>query len=319
MYFYKVSGLAVRSGIRLPGLIPLDHAPAPDVTIREIQVPATIDDVIATGPNWHRSAHQFLLEMPSIGRFLLEGGHTIGFARASDIGDQDIAIFLAGNVFGILLHQRGNIVLHASAIAVNGKAVLFCGASGAGKSTLAAALGERGYPLVTDDQAAITLNDNGIPIVHPDGRLLKLWSTSIDALALDARKGEAMRGRMDKFYVEPGLASFAAMPVAALYALLETRPPRDSGIERPNLVDGSRLLIANAYRPALVQRMGQRLEYFRVGAAIADTAGIFTLARLLRFDAMDETVENLAAHWREIGLTSDTDLDLALCPPQMRM
>ena len=304
VYCYRVSGLAVRSEIALPGLIALDDVPAPDVTIRAIDVPAALDDVLATGPNWQRNADRFLLDMPSIGRFLLEGGHSIGFSRSADIGDQDIAIFLAGNVFGILLHQRNHIVLHASAIAVNGKAVLFCGASGAGKSTIAAALGSRGYTLVTDDQAAITLDAGGTPIVHPDGRLLKLWTRSIDALALSDRKGAAMRDRIEKFYVEPGLASDAAMPVGAIYLLSEDRPPRVAGIDRPNLVDASRLLIANAYRPVLVQRMGQRQAYFQVGAAIADAAGIFTLARPMRFSKMDETVATLEAHWIDIGLTA---------------
>lgn len=304
MHCYRVSGLAVRSEIRLPGLIPLDGEPSPDVTIRATEVPDTIEDVVATGPNWQRSANRFLLEIPSIGRFLLENGQRIGFSRSDEIGDRDIAIFLAGNVFGILLHQRSHIVLHASAIAVNGKAVLFCGVSGAGKSTLAAALGARGYTLVTDDQAAITLDGEGKPIVHPDGRFLKLWSRSIDALALDDRKGEAMRNRMEKFYVEPGEASAVAMPVGAVYMLYEDRPPRVAGISRPNLVDASRSLIANAYRPLLVRRMGQRQAYFEVGAAIADSAGIFALARPLRFSAMDETVARLEAHWAEIGLLS---------------
>ena len=303
MHNYKVSGLAVRSDIRLPGLIPLQEEAAPDVTIAAIDVPATLDEVIATGPNWQRSADRFLLDLPPIGRFLLRGGHSIGYQRAPEIGDQDIAIFLAGNVFGILLHQRNHIVLHASAIAVNGKAVLFCGVSGAGKSTLAAALGARGYTLVTDDQAAITLDRDGRPIVHPDGRFLKLWARSIEALALEDRKGEEMRDRMEKFYVDPGAASTTAMPVGAVYLLSEGRPPLENGIARPNIVDGSRLLIANAYRPVLVRRMGQRQAYFQIGAAIADSAGIFTLVRPMRFSAMDDTVAWLEAHWAEIGLT----------------
>lgn len=304
MHCYRVSGLQVCSEIRLPGLITLADLAVPDVTIRPIDVPEALENVVAAGPNWQRSAGQFLLELPAIGRFLLEGGHSIGFARAPDIGDQDIAIFLAGTVFGILLHQRNHIVLHASAIAVNGKAVLFCGASGAGKSTIAAALGSRGYTLVTDDQAAITLDDAGTPIVHPDGRFLKLWAGSIDALALDGRKGEAMRGRMEKFYVEPVGSNTAAMPVGAVYMLFEDRPPRVAGIARPNVVDGARLLLANAYRPILIRRMGQQQKYFQVGAAIARAAGIFTLARPLRFTAMDDTVAMLEAHWADTGLTT---------------
>lgn len=72
---------------------------------------------------------------------------------------QDIAIFIIGTVFGLLLHQREQVVLRASAARVGGKAVLFCGASGAGKSPLAAALAQCGYPLITDDVCALAVTD----------------------------------------------------------------------------------------------------------------------------------------------------------------
>jgi len=89
-----------------------------------------------------------------------------------------------GSVFGILLHQREEIVLHASAVRVNGRAILFCGASGAGKSTLAAVLAQRGLPLITDDVCAITLSPAGAPMVHSDGLHLKLWAQAIERLDL---------------------------------------------------------------------------------------------------------------------------------------
>ena len=308
MYRYRVSGLAVQSEIALPGLIALADEAAVDVVIRAADVPPTIADIVATGPTWQRSTTQFLLELPSIGRFLLQDGRSIAFACAEGVGDREIAIFLAGNVFGILLHQRNHIVLHASAVAVNGKAVLFCGMSGAGKSTMAAALGARGYRLVTDDQAAIALDADGAPIVHPDGRLLKLWTKAIEALALEPRKGDAMRDRLEKFYVAPEATSDVAMPIGAIYLLMEARPPHDAGITQPNVVDAARLLIANAYRPALVQRMGQRQDYFRAGAAIAHSAGVYTLVRPLRFGALDDTIASLEAHWAEIGLSPAASL-----------
>ena len=83
-------------------------------------------------------------------RFLMHAGREIIF-EAEDAAQHEAAIFLLGSAFGILLHQRGHFVLHASAIVVRGQAVLLCGPSGCGKSTLAAALVDRGYSFVNDD------------------------------------------------------------------------------------------------------------------------------------------------------------------------
>ncbi len=133
-------------------------------------------------------------------------------APESDATAADIPIFILGTVFGILLHQREQIVLHASAVRVNGKAVLFCGASGAGKSTLAAALAQRGYPLVTDDFCTLTADGQGAPLVHPDGRQLKLWAQAIDRLDLAQQRGERVRAQPGKILrrAERGLHRAAA-------------------------------------------------------------------------------------------------------------
>jgi len=50
--------------------------------------------------------------------------------------------------------------LHASTVALNGRAVLICGPSGSGKSDLALRLLDRGFTLVSDDQT-IVRKDNG--------------------------------------------------------------------------------------------------------------------------------------------------------------
>ena len=54
-----------------------------------------------------------------------------------------------------MLQHRGYLVLHGSAVLVNGRAVVFSGDSGAGKSTLAASMVHHGYQLITDDVVAI--------------------------------------------------------------------------------------------------------------------------------------------------------------------
>lgn len=308
MHLYCVSGLSVGSEIVLPGLIAIsitdlaaDPGP-PDVTIRRAPVPVTLATAGASGPTWQIDGKRFLLRIPDIARFLLSDGRDIAFEAEPGAEAADIPIFILGTVFGILLHQREQIVLHASAVRVNGLAVLFCGSSGTGKSTLAAALAQRGFPLITDDVCAITLTGPGTPMVHPDGRQLKLWAQAIEKLDLATRRGERVRSRLEKFYVEPGEAITESLPLGAVYALREARPPHSAGIERPNVVDAALVLRRNAYRPLLVNRMGQKANYFRAATTIANVAGIFHLTRPLDFSAMPEVVSWLERHWLEIGL-----------------
>jgi hypothetical protein len=302
VHFYRVSGLSVGSEIVLPGLIAMaaDRGP-PDVTIRSRPVPTALENASASGPTWQIADKRFLLRIPDVARFLLSDGREIAFEPESGADVADIPIFVLGTVFGILLHQREQIVLHASAVRVNGKAVLFCGASGAGKSTMAAALAQRGYPLATDDLCAITVID-GMPVVHPDGRQLKLWAQAIDRLELAESRGDRVRSRLEKFYVEPGESFGGPLPLGAVYALREARPPHTPGIERPNVVDAALILRRNAYRPLLVSRMGQKANYFHAATTIANVAGIFHLTRPLDFAAMPKIVGWLEQHWLEIGL-----------------
>ena len=297
MQFYRVSGLAVASEIELPGLIAGAPERAPQVTIRRGPVPESLPEPMASGPTWQIAGKQFLMRIPDIARFLLRDGDEIVFAPETEEGIADVPIFILGTVFGILLHQREQIVLHASAVRVNGKAVLFCGSSGAGKSTLAAALAQRGCPLVTDDVCTVTINGSGAPLVYPDGRQLKLWAQAIERLDLAQSRGERVRKAIEKFYVEPGEAFTEPLPLGAVYALREARPPHAPGIERPNVVDAALLLRRNAYRPLLVRRMNQKTNYFHAATTIANVAGIFHLTRALDFAKMPEVIAALEGHW----------------------
>jgi len=302
-HVYRGTGLRIASEIPLPGFNPDDAgAGAIDATIRMAPVPQALDGATAKGATWEMAGDRFLLAMPDIARFLLTGGREIAVEPAPGVEPAELGIFLIGTVLGILLHQRENIVLHASAVRVGGKAVLFCGASGAGKSTLAAALVRQGFPLVTDDVCAMMFDDRGTPLVQPDGRQLKLWEHAISGLDLSASRGAPVRAQIQKFYVEPGEAFADPLPLGAVYALREPRPPHVPGIERPNVVDCSLLLRRNAYRPLLIRRMGQKTNYFHAAARMTGAAGIFHLTRDLDFAKMPEVIGWLRDHWSELGL-----------------
>lgn len=304
MFVYVISGLLVASDLALPGLIEagLDAGPS-EVTIRAGAVPAHLPGSRARGPNWQIAGDQMLIAVPGIVRMLLREGRTIVYEPAAGTTPEEAAIFLSGTGFGILLHQRGWIVLHASAVRVGGAAVLFCGPSGAGKSTLAAALVKAGHALLADDLSGIAITAAGVPLVHPDGRRLKLWQNAIDRLDLAASRATRVRTQIEKYYVDPRGATPPALPVAAIYVLREARRADATGIRHVNLVDAAMLVRANAFRPAMVPRMGQAAAYFQATAALAQTAQVYMLTREMNFASLPSVLERLEAHWHDLSLT----------------
>jgi hypothetical protein len=304
VYLYRIAGLTVLSDVEIPGL----HEPVGDdvvdVSIRIGDVPATLKDAASSGPTWALAQDRFLLRVPGIARFMLSNGDTIVYQPAAAARPDDISAFLTGAAFGVLLHQRGLVVLHASSVNVSGRAALFLGASGAGKSTLAVALANRGYPLVTDDFCVVGRDADGHPLVYPDSRFPKLWANTIRHLGLSHRQRQPVRGRIEKFYVDPidPSPSPGPLPCGPVYALLEARGHAKPGIHRPNVVDAALLLRQNAYRSRLIKPLRQGELYFRLAAAVGNAGGVFQLTRELDFKALSNVIDGLEQHWAELGL-----------------
>jgi len=309
MPLYRASGLWVDSDIQLTGFMPQESGVRPDVTMHRGAVPDQIDDPQIVGPNWQIAESQLLLSVPGVARFWLRDGNVIVYdPGAHDLAD--VPIFLMGTAFGLLMHQRGRVLLHASAIRVGNKAVLFCGASGAGKSTLAAALHQRGYEFVSDDLCSLTLRADAVPLIDPDGRALKLWLQAIGQLGLGERQAGPVRPALGKYFVTPVRSFPEPLPLGALYGLREARARTEEAIATPNLVDAALLVRRNAYRPQIVHRMAQREAYLDAAIAIADHAGIHLLVRRMGFERIGATIDRLEAHWADLGL-----IDHARCAP----
>jgi HprK-related kinase A len=74
------------------------------------------------------------------------------------------------------LGQRRFLLLHASAVERDGRALLMTGHSGAGKSTLAALLGERGWRFLGDEFALVDLASGAL---HPFPRAISLKNDAV--------------------------------------------------------------------------------------------------------------------------------------------
>ena len=298
MHSYFISGLHVSSELELPGAIPeASQAAAPDVSIRRASVPMALDGATAGGPTWEMAGEMFLLRVPRLARFRITAGREIAVEIEPGVTDHDAAGFVLGSAFGILLHQRGALVLHGAAVAKDGRAVAICGPSGAGKSTLAAALCRDGCAFVADDICVVGLDASRRPTVLPDGRQLKLWKQSIDRLDLAQLRGKAVRESFEKYYIDPSDARGQPSPLSAIYVLREARPPLQAGIENLALPDAMRTLDYEAYRPGLRAKIGQKPDMLAHAAAMFGHAKMFLLIRPHGFEHLQETVAAVQAHW----------------------
>lgn len=296
MPLYRISGMTVLSEIVLPGAWPLESG-EPDVVMRQGCVTAGLVDPLATTRSWDADADHFLLRA-GIARFLLSYGNTVVFEPEDGVPVADCAVYLQGTVIGILLNQRGGVVLHASAVAIEGRAVLFCGISGAGKSTLAAALSLRGHAMISDDVSLVTFDARGRPAVRADARQLKLTDTAIDALALLGQRGAPVRGKGDKTYVRPPSSwGGADLPIGAVY-MLRSRSPCGDVITILNPIAALRRIQRNAYRPGMVRGTGLTARYFAASARIVQHAGVFVIDRERELSRLPETAALIERHVR---------------------
>lgn len=170
---YLLCGWRVRSDIPLSELHPWSSDDHPvDIDIRLAAIPTNPESPIFVLPHSDLWADgTFLLNMAGIGRFWVTGGREVRVEPVPGCMEGELKAFLLGSVLGVLCHQRGLLPIHASAVSINGAAILITGHSGEGKSTLAAALGARGHTLLTDDIAAIDPTGPWLLPAYPQRKL----------------------------------------------------------------------------------------------------------------------------------------------------
>jgi hypothetical protein len=179
MHRYRAYGLTIASEIALPELVPADFD-ATAVTIRRRRIDRALPRATAVGLDL--GPREAYLAWREVGAFLVEDGKTIVADLEPGTPDDLARLPLLGAVLAVLLHQRGFLVLHGSAIAIADRAVVFVGGKGAGKSTMAAALFARGHRLIADDVVAVDCASAGGPRLLPGYPQLKLSETAVLAV-----------------------------------------------------------------------------------------------------------------------------------------
>lgn len=215
---------------------------------------------ISIGPN------ELLVNFPNIARFHVTNGRNIDIAMHPNGTREAALFFMMATPFGALIHQRGELPLHASAVVPpsGSKALLIAGKSGAGKSTTAAALAQRGWIVINDDISRVSSHNNQ-PHVWPGFIKLKLWKQSCELLRLNSASLSRTRGMKEKFFwqADTTVALDNAIPIGAIIELAqEDDTIQKEFISRQRGKEVMQLLIRQTFRPRLLSPLGCQASHF---------------------------------------------------------
>lgn len=185
---------------------------------------------------------------------------------------EDVATYLSGPVLALALRLRGSLCLHASAVAINNKAIALVGSPGAGKSTTAAAFARSGYAVLTDDIAALS-EEGDCFRVQPGYPRVNLWRDSVSALFGSEDALPTITPTWGKRYLALDQEEFRfesrALPLGVIYVLRS----RESGgltcrigpIPPPSAVV---TLVANTYLNYLLDKDMRSAEFHALGRLV---------------------------------------------------
>lgn len=279
----------------MPELMPIESC-SPDVAVRLGDVPVSLPDRLIEAPWCAASRTEFLFEISGVARYHIAGGSEITVQRdaSGNPPDADLRLWLLGSAFGALLHQRGLLPLHVSAVRAPGGAWAFTGESGEGKSTLAAFLHQRyGWPLVSDDVSVVS-SEEGQSVVHPGPRKLKLWQDALERL--DFSGGQAVRdlSNTDKFQLYlPGEGDYQPEPLRGLVLLASAGPDSPPRLERLKGIEAFDACMAAIYRPNMDHWFKQPAQRMNELVRLCRQVPVYRFVRARSLEDMAQNLEPL--------------------------
>ena len=319
---YSLFGLTFLSNLPIPGILPCDFSSThPDITLLWGIPPDSSRDIVSqpevlsyssifrdeSGEPilkiWDLGGGKFLrLAYPDGMQFWMDReGTKIWAVWPATSSLEDAASYLLGPVLGLVLRLRGITCLHASAVEIHGRAVIFPGEEGAGKSTTAAALARRGHSVLSDDVVALAERD-GIFFVLPAYPYISLWEDSVKMLYGAEDALPAFSPNFDKRMLSLAAHNLRfekqSLPLGAVFLLGDrSGEERAPFVETLNLRDNLVSLVVNSYATNLLESEMREREFVLLGrmAAAVPVRRLHAHEHAQRIDALCQLIEDTFA------------------------
>jgi hypothetical protein len=272
---YRAFGLHIQSDFEIAEMqqADFDH---PDVIITLAETPREIENPLREGVRFQLTDNEFLLNLDNVARYYVADGNSIRIEKSDGSTFQEVRIFLVGVVFSALLHQKGMVPFHASALMdEHGQSFLLCGRSGVGKSTLTATFLKKGFYLLSDDISVVKPGEEKI-WVYPSFPFIKLWKDVMEHVDISEEEGIKLRDPLEKygyrmeesFHAEP--ASLGKIFVLHVHNKEEYKTEQLKGTEKFNALKNQTFrfqFVTDRHRPVHfteLNKMAQAVPVYRV-------------------------------------------------------
>lgn len=301
MHQYTAFGLGIHSHLELPEL---SHRPcSADVIIRRGRLDGPSREESADEPLVRAEVDRIYLFWPEVGAMLVTGGREIVVDALPHAEAPTVRHIVQGMALGLLLHQRGYLTLHASAVAIGDRVAGFIGWKGAGKSTTAGALHARGHTHLTDDVLAVTFDEeDGRPLVVPGVPLLSLWPDAAEALGTDPETLPRIYGPSPKrVRALPEVAPAERLPLGCIYLLEELPDDVARTTGEPVVVEPMRgreafvALVQHSHALRIVAEQGATPDHLARCTRLVRQVPVRRLRRTRSLDHLSRIAEIVAA------------------------
>lgn len=176
---------------------------------------------------------------------------------------------LVGQLLPLASLLQGCEPLHASAVAIGGRALLLMGTSGAGKSSVALHLAAAGASLIADDVSALELRGDTV-VLHPGPGLASIDQDELARMPPEATAAWSRLGTHDgevRVVIDRG--SQEALPVGAVCVLNRRSDIETLGIGEPSLLS-PKVLLGGTFN-AYVQEPARLARQLKLSGRLAET------------------------------------------------